>query len=290
VLKTHAQTVVSLGIKNLKGTIDVPSRKKSHSPDPVRNLHFMVAQLIKVAPPSLTVIDGIFSAARGPGFDGKMLRSDVLIASRDMLSADMVGAAALGYAPADVPHLVHAAGEQDRPTDLSDVEVVGESIDAVARKHEYAFPYTEDGSLPLPMKRMGIEGLSYRKYDLTMCTYCSLINGPVLAAIVRAWKGEPWDDVEVLTGKTMEPTPGKKKTILLGKCIYQAHKDNPNIREMIPVKGCPPSPEKIVEAFHAAGIDIDPAFLENLETAPAGYMQKYAGKAEFDEGLFQVRV
>ncbi|MFH1082033.1 MAG: DUF362 domain-containing protein, partial [Pseudomonadota bacterium] len=31
VLKTHAQTVVSLGIKNLKGMIDVNSRKKCHN-------------------------------------------------------------------------------------------------------------------------------------------------------------------------------------------------------------------------------------------------------------------
>jgi len=38
----------------------------------------------------------------------------------------------------------------------------------------------------------------------------------------------------------MKPTPGKKKTILIGKCIYQANKDNPDIQEMIAVKGCPP--------------------------------------------------
>ncbi len=38
VLKTHAQTVVSLGIKNLKGLIDMKSRKKCHSTDPLRNL------------------------------------------------------------------------------------------------------------------------------------------------------------------------------------------------------------------------------------------------------------
>ncbi|MGD9369875.1 MAG: hypothetical protein PVF14_00505 [Desulfobacterales bacterium] len=72
-----------------------------------------------------------------------------------------------------------------------------------------------------------------------MCTHCSLVNGLMLSAIQFAWKGEPWGDVEILTGKSMQPTPGKKKTILLGKCIYQAHKDNPSIHEMIPVKGCP---------------------------------------------------
>jgi uncharacterized protein (DUF362 family) len=33
-LKTHNQTMVSLGIKNLKGTIDIASRKKCHNADP----------------------------------------------------------------------------------------------------------------------------------------------------------------------------------------------------------------------------------------------------------------
>ena len=44
-----------------------------------------------------------------------------------------------------------------------------------------------------------------------MCTYCSLVNGLMLSAIRFAWKGEPWGDVEILNGKSMQPTPGKKK-------------------------------------------------------------------------------
>jgi hypothetical protein len=78
------------------------------------------------------------------------------------------------------------------------------------------------------MDQMGISGLSDRKYDLTMCTYYSAVNGAVLTAIAMAWKGKPWEDVEILTGKSMAPTPGKKKIILLGKCIYQGHKNNNN--------------------------------------------------------------
>jgi uncharacterized protein (DUF362 family) len=50
VLKTHAQTIVSLGIKNLKGLIDVNSRKRCHSPHPVKNLDYMVARLANKLP------------------------------------------------------------------------------------------------------------------------------------------------------------------------------------------------------------------------------------------------
>ena len=288
VLKTHAQTVISLGIKNLKGTIDIPSRKKCHSPDPNKDLNFMISKLADKMPPIFTLIDGIYSNERGPSFDGKLRRSNILIASTDILSADFVGAKALGYEPAEIPHLVHAANFRHRPLDLSDVDIIGESLDAVTSRHEYSFPYNTDGTLPLPMERLGIKGLSYRKYDLSLCTYCSGINGVILTALAYAWKKKPWDDVEVLSGKTMTPTPGMKKTILLGKCMYQANKNHPDIREMIAVKGCPPNPKDIVSAFHQAGIELNPSLFENIEKLPGALMDRYKNKPEFDEGFFRI--
>ena len=109
VLKTHNQTKVSLGIKNLKGMIDINSRKKSHSADPKKDLNYHVARLANTMPPMFTLLDGIYTNERGPGFDGRIRRSNILVASADVLSADMVGAKVLGYEPSDVPHLVHAA-------------------------------------------------------------------------------------------------------------------------------------------------------------------------------------
>ncbi|OQX27223.1 MAG: hypothetical protein BWK80_06280, partial [Desulfobacteraceae bacterium IS3] len=194
----------------------------------------------------------------------------------------------LGYEPAEIPHLVHAANFRHRPLDLSDVDIIGESLDAVTSRHEYSFPYNTDGTLPLPMERLGIKGLSYRKYDLSLCTYCSGINGVILTALAYAWKKKPWDDVEVLSGKTMTPTPGMKKTILLGKCMYQANKNHPDIREMIAVKGCPPNPKDIVSAFHQAGIELNPSLFENIEKLPGALMDRYKNKPEFDEGFFRI--
>ncbi len=289
VLKTHSMTVVSLGIKNLKGMIDIPSRKKCHNTNPKRDLHFMVAKLADKMPPIFTLLDGIYTAERGPNIDGNMHRSNLLVASADVLSADMVGAMVLGYKPSEVPHLAHAAHNQRRPLDLSDVEVVGESIDTVSSPHEYDFLYNEDKTLPLPMANMGIKGLSYYKYDLSLCTYCSGLTRTAIMAIARAWQGEPWDDVEVLSGKVMKATPAKKKTILFGKCIYRANKDNPGINEMIPIKGCPPQPKSIVKALHQAGINVDPSIFENIEKLPGSFFKRYEGKPEFDEAFFQIK-
>jgi uncharacterized protein (DUF362 family) len=288
VLKTHAQTVVSLGIKNIKGMIDINSRKKCHSADPEKDLHYMVSKLANKLPPSVTILDGIFTNERGPAFDGKIRRSNLLVASADMLAADKVGAKILGFDPSEVPYLVHAAHERGRTLDFSDLEVVGEKIEEVALKLQHAFVYNESGTLPISMEKMGVKGLSYPRYDLSLCTYCSVLTGVTLTAIAYAWKGAPWDNVEVLTGKMMKPTPGKK-TILIGKCLYEANKKHPDIKNMIMVKTCPPSPDAVVKALHQAGVEVNSAIFEHLDAAPAYFMRKYEGKPEFDESLFTVR-
>jgi uncharacterized protein (DUF362 family) len=141
VLKTHAQAVVSLGIKNLKGMIDINSRKKSHSADPDKDLNFHLARLANTMPPMFVLLDGIYTNERGPSFDGRIRRSNILAASADILSADMVGAKLLGHEPGEVPHLVHAARHRQRPLDFSDIEVVGEDMKVVSSYHEYDFAY-----------------------------------------------------------------------------------------------------------------------------------------------------
>jgi uncharacterized protein (DUF362 family) len=291
VMKAHNQTVVSLGIKNLKGTIDIPSRKRCHTMTPGKDLHFWVAKLADRMPPMLTLQDGIYTNERGPGPDGRMHRSNLLVASSDVLAADLVGAKLLGYEGQNVPHLMHAARNRNRPHDLSDVEILGENIEGLSQFHQYDFQYndTEDGMMPLALAKEGLKGVFYRKFDLSMCTYCSAINGIVISAIRYAWKGEAWDDVEILTGKCMQPTPGMKKTILLGKCMYQAHKDNPDIQERIAVKGCPPSPNSVLKALHQAGIDADAGLFENIDQLPGFFLSRYKDRPEFDESFFRVR-
>ena len=290
VLKTHNQAVVSLGIKNLKGVLNINSRKKCHSADPVKDLNYLIAKLPEKLPPVFTLLDGIYTNERGPSFDGKIRRSNVLVASSDLLSADLVGAGVLGYKPAEVPHLVQAARNQGRSLDLSDIELVGEPLEAVASRHEYDFAYVtnEQGTMPVPLAKEGLQGLTYHKYDLSMCTYCSGINGLLLTAIRQAWKGQPWDEIEVLTGKMMKPTPGKKKTVLIGQCIYEANKKDPHIREMIAVKGCPPKMEDLVKALQQAGVEANPSLFESYDQLPGFFLQRYQGRPEFDETFFRV--
>lgn len=288
VLKTHAQCMVSLGMKNIKGLINIPSRKKFHSADPEQNLHYNVAQLANKVPPTLTIIDGIYTIERGPAMDGKAHRSNILIGSRDILSADIVGAKLLEIDPSTVPHLIQAAEDRDRTPDLSDIDVKGEKIENLAKPHDWDYIYKENDTLPLPYAKAGIEGIKYHKYDESMCTFCSILNGIVLTAIKTAYKGEPYDDIEVLTGKKVEPTEGMNKTILLGQCQYVKNKDHPNINELIAIKGCPPSIEDLKEGLERAGIHVPSYFYKNIDKAPLLFMQKYKGKTEFKEEFFKM--
>ncbi len=289
VLKTHTQAVVSLGIKNLKGLLDMATRKKFHGADPIKNLHFNVAHIPNKVKPSLTIIDGIYTLERGPAMNGSAHRKDIIVASTDLLSADLAGAKLLGFDPSSVKHLAIAAHDAGRPTDLSDVNVVGEPIESLASHHEWEFQYNDAGDLPLPFYKQGMKGIKYRKYDDTMCTYCSDINAIILMGIKYAWDGKPFGDVEVLTGKLMKPTPGMKKTILVGQCMCNANKDNPTIKEAIPIKGCPPSKESLKEALTKAGIDLPDMFYNNLDKGGGMFMAKYRDKPEFDEKFFQIR-
>lgn len=288
VLKTHAQCVVSLGIKNLKGLISIPSRKKMHSADPIKNLDYNVAQLANKAPPGLTIIDGIYTLERGPAMDGKSHRSNILVASTNILSADLVGANLLGIDPIVVPHLVQASKDRNRPTDLSDIEIVGEKIEELASPHEWDYIYHDNNTVPLPYAKAGISGIKYHKYDKTMCTYCSALNGLLLMGIKIAWKGKPYDNIEVLTGKTMKPSPGMNKTILVGQCQVNLNKEDPNINELILINGCPPSRDDVKSAVKQAGIRIPGYFFKNLDKGPLLFMQKYQNKPEFEENFFQV--
>ncbi|RLC04859.1 MAG: DUF362 domain-containing protein [Deltaproteobacteria bacterium] len=300
VLKAHSQVRVSLGIKNLKGFLNVASRKKCHNADTVKDLDYMISRLPELLPPSATIIDGIYTLERGPSFDGKPRKSDLVIASSNVLAADMVGAKVLGHNPRDIPYLVQAAETRGFSIGLSDnkdfqdskdligIEVLGEKIEDVAAFHKDSFPYNEDNTLPASMEKMGIKGLRFHKYDSTLCTYCSPLIGKLLTIIAMSYKGKPFDEVEFLTGKRLRPTLNMKKSILVGQCMCALNKNHDGPQEIVKIEGCPPRPEEAALALKSIGIDIDPSFFTNLEMEGAFFMKRFKDNPEFDESYYTI--
>jgi uncharacterized protein (DUF362 family) len=123
VLKTHAQTKVSLAYKNLKGVLDMKSRKRCHSTDLTMDLDYHISKLAGVIPRSAAVIDGIYSLERGPSCSGTARRSDLIIAAEDMLAADLVGCQMLGMDPAAVPHLRQICEGRSISPSLNEIQI-----------------------------------------------------------------------------------------------------------------------------------------------------------------------
>lgn len=255
VLKTHNQCKVSLGIKNLKGCLNRKSKIQCHGKD--EELEHMFPRVAEKLPVALTVIDGIFALAKGPGATGKAMRKDLLVASRDMLACDVVGAALMGYHAAEVEHLRFYAGRSGRGLEIADIDVRGEPVEKHVVKLEHDWEWTEDNTGPLGFQRRGITGLAVRKYDSSLCTACSKLYNPLLVLLMSAYKGEPFPGVEVLTGKRQEASPGFNKTVLFGKCACLRNKDNSRIKHAIKIKGCPPDLNELIRLLDEEGIHCD---------------------------------
>jgi uncharacterized protein (DUF362 family) len=291
VLKTHAQTMVSLGIKNLKGVLSIPSRKKCHTPEGSINLDYHLSKLPDMLSPSLTIIDGIYTLERGPLYTGLAHRSNILIASKDVLSADKVGATILGIEPRTVPYILYASETKGRPIDLSDINIMGDiDVRTALAPHEWEFKQSESGELPQFFERAGIKGLTYPQADKTMCTYCTDFIYYVIWGILMAKnKDLPFDDIEVLHGRIIEPSGGHKHTLLVGQCQVKKNKNNPLIKHCVSIKGCPPSRQDLVEAYRQLGIELPDNFLELMEKMAESYYKKYVGRPEFDEAFYRIQ-
>jgi uncharacterized protein (DUF362 family) len=129
VLKTHRQTKVSLGMKNLKGCLAIESKKMFHKHDIAR----LIALLNTKIKTSLTIIDGIYAKDRGPDFLGTSYRTNLLIAGRDVFSCDIVGAEAMGIRPEEVDYLKEFSSVEGRSLSLDAIEVKGEALKEIVR-------------------------------------------------------------------------------------------------------------------------------------------------------------
>ncbi|MDI6822827.1 MAG: DUF362 domain-containing protein [Bacillota bacterium] len=281
VLKTHNQCKVSLGIKNLKGVLDRKSKMFCHHPE--RDLNHVFPRIAGKLPVALTVIDGIFTLEKGPGPTGRAHRKDLLIASRDVLACDIVGAEIMGYRAEDVPSLKYYAECHGRSLDLADIQVRGEEIEKHRSRVEYDWEWTSDNTGPIGFEKRGIKGIAVRKYDDSLCTGCSVLYNPMLIMLMSSFKGEPFPGIEVVSGKRQLASKGFTKTVLFGKCACELNKNNENIVEAIPIRGCPPDLKRFEKAMCEAGIDCSYADYVKYRHY---LFNRYKDRKEFDMGLY----
>jgi uncharacterized protein (DUF362 family) len=281
VLKTHNQAVLSLGLKNLKGSLSFKSRKFCHGLG--RSLDRRLSFFVEKIRPALTVLDGIYGLERGPFFQGKAVVMKALAASRDPLAVDVAGSVLAGIQPETVPHIKEYAGRHGLSLELSDYELRGTPVNELQRPLKWDNTWREDNTGPRAWDRLGIFGISLPKYDQSLCTGCSGLYGPLLTMVMASYTGAPSSEIEILTGKMMKPSGRAGKTVLFGNCMIRENRKDPSIKESVLVKGCPPSLQSVFDALAQCGI-------EAREDVYAGFRQtlvdRYRKEDGFDESFF----
>lgn len=284
VLKTHAQTKVSLGFKNLKGCLKQKSKRMCHHSE--LGLDYCISRIADKIKPSLTVIDGIYALEKGPMFTGNAYRWNLIVVSQDFFAADVVGATLMGFNPSKVKHLSDYAKKFQRPLDCKGFEIRGEPVEGLIKPIKWDWAWKPDNTGPRVFERMGIEGISIPKYDDTLCTGCTPLVNMSNILVISAFKGQRLPKIEILSGKKMRARDGYDKTILIGDCIIKANKENPDINQAVELKGCPPSIEQLIDALRANGVDCDPKAYDQYTES---LLHRYDGKPECDWELFDAR-
>jgi hypothetical protein len=250
-----------------------------------------VSKLEDMLPVSLTIIDGIYTLERGASYNGRAHRSNIIVASKDLISADKVGATLLGFDPRTVPYIAAAAKNKSRTADLTDVSLRGDvDIRTALKPHKYEFEQHESGDIPKWLVKAGVKGITLPKQDKTICTYCSILINHVFMGILMAKnKDRTFDDIEILDGKIQRPTPGHRHTLLVGQCQVKLNRENPLINHCVRIPGCPPKEEDFVKAFEELGVELPDDFPEWMRKSPElVHMKKYENKPEFDPSFYKI--
>jgi uncharacterized protein (DUF362 family) len=147
VLKTHDQTEITLGMKNVKGLINDAHKKDFHRYGVLEG----VVDMLTAFKPVLTIIDGTWGQeGLGPIF-GTPVHMGLIIASKDLVAADAVGGRIMGYDPKDVPITVRAAARGLGEMDLSRIEIRGVPVAEVERRFVRASETKIEGLPPFEL-------------------------------------------------------------------------------------------------------------------------------------------
>jgi uncharacterized protein (DUF362 family)/Pyruvate/2-oxoacid:ferredoxin oxidoreductase delta subunit len=131
VLKTHLQTVVTIGLKNLKGVVVGKQKHIIH----LQGLHQGIVDLNTVVKSDLTIVDGIIGMeGTGGPTNGRPVKMDVVVAGDNVVEVDAVATRVMGGDPMKVEH-IRLASEQGLGS-LSGFEMVGDSLESVTDRRD----------------------------------------------------------------------------------------------------------------------------------------------------------
>lgn len=236
VMKTHFITEVSLGMKNLKGCIPPSEKRRFHDV----GVNPAVADLNRVLKTSLTVVDGtIASEGLGPK-EGRPVGFGVVLAGENVLAADMVAAAIMGFDPEKVEHIKFAMADGVGPNKMGEIEILGEAVQGVKRNFQRAVPSMPSSGQAVVHNYQACSG----------CMGCAAITISRLEDM-GFFAEDPRRKVEIVIGTKIPEGLSGKDLIFMGNCAGNRGKGRKFIQ------GCAPSAldaaHEVLGYFQAAG-------------------------------------
>lgn len=237
VMKTHEQTEITLGIKNLKGCLTDAQKKAFHR----KGLLEGVVDWCATLKPALQIVDGTYGQEGVGPVWGDQKEMGLIIGSRDMVACEAVTGKIMGFEPEEVLITRAAYARGLGEMDLSKITVVGKQIDEVASRFVRSNEVTIEG---LPESFRLIE-------DDHTCTGCRNTALGLLMSLKRQ------GNFALLEGLTMLAGPCSREQLPEGTapenvlCIGICAKKLADELGCAYIPGCPPLDTDIIEWMKA---------------------------------------
>ncbi len=131
-MKTHMDTTVTLGLKNMFGLLPDKNKNKFHS----KGISKVIVDINRVLRPTAVVIDG-FVAMEGNGpVSGNALQMDLVLSGIDPVSTDATASRIMGFDPHRIYHIRRC---YDKGLgEIDSVTILGEKMNSIKKKFKSA--------------------------------------------------------------------------------------------------------------------------------------------------------
>jgi uncharacterized protein (DUF362 family) len=236
----------TLGLKNLKGLVPSPWKRKFHC----EGLNQGIVDLNLAVRAGLVIIDATMGKDMS---ERRCFPVGLIIGSRDLVAADAVCATIMGFDPEEIDYIRMAKEAGLGEIKLDRIEILGESMDTLAGK----FPFSPPKD---PFKFAESSGGKVDILQGNPCSVCLNELGQVLARYKD--RLSDFEDLTILIGPEADPSAvsDKRHRILFGNCLKKCADKG------ILIHGCPPTDYEAAET--GSLIEVLDGFLPESQTKP----------------------
>jgi len=193
-LKTHAQMLLTMGVKNLFGCVPGKRKPQWHLSAGADTLYFadMMLDLYLFIRPRLTVMDAVVAMEGNGPASGDPRPIGLIAASNEAIALDAICAHILGVSAEDVPILTAAKNRGLTEAEFENAEVLGDDM-SLFKVADFKLPplvhtrFTE--GLPYFIGSRLRKSLTVRPHIIeSRCTHCDLCVGVCPARIMESYK------------------------------------------------------------------------------------------------------